>query len=308
MECRLRSSELAGLMLVAATLLVTGPAMAATDKKPAAPVVISSHFFRTSDGARLHYLQARPSATGGTAQVIVLVPGWSMPASLWRAQLRSLGRRHRVIALDPRGQGQSAVPADGFHIDRRADDLHELMSAHDRVVLVGWSLGALEVLQYIHRHGAGKLSALVLVDSSVGEGQAGSPSRFPEELRRNRRATLTEFVKAIFKTPRSAGEIKSLVDGAMRLPLEASLSLFPSSVPREHWRDTVQGYSGPLLYAVTPQFSEQARQLRSNRPGTRIEMFDKAGHALFVDEAERFNRLLGDFIDKSVVPGRTEDK
>ena len=149
--------------------------------------------------------------------------------------------------------------------------------------------------------------SLVLVDSSVGEGQAGSPSQFQEELRRNRRKVLNDFVKAIFKTPRSAGEIKTLVDGAMRMPLEASLSLFPSHVLREHWRETVVGYTGPLLYAVTPQFAEQARQLRNNRPGTRIEMFEKAGHALFVDEAERFNRLLGEFIDKTIVPGRTEE-
>ncbi len=307
MQRRSRSSEFAGLLLAAATLFVPGLSMAAADKKPAAPVVITNHFFRTSDGARLHYLKARPSGIHKQAQVIVLVPGWSMPASLWRAQLRSLGRSHRVIAFDPRGQGQSEVPADGYHIDRRADDLHDLVSAHDKVVLVGWSLGALEVLQYLHRHGAGKLAGLVLVDSSVGEGQAGSPSRFQEELRRNRRVMLGEFIKAIFKTPRSEREIKSLVNGAMRMPLEASLSLFPSHVLREHWRETVHGYSGPLLYAVTPQFAEQARQLRSNRPGTRIEMFDKAGHALFVDEPERFNRLLGEFIDKSIVPGRTEE-
>jgi len=295
MQRRVRSSELAGLILLAAALL-PGYSMATADKKQASSARITSHFFHTSDGARLHYLQARPAGTGKSAQVIVLVPGWSMPASLWQAQLQSLGRRHRVIAFDPRGQGQSEVPAEGYHIDRRADDLHELLSRQkQRVVLVGWSLGALEALQYLHRHGAGRLSGLVLVDSSVGEGQAGSPSQFPEELRRNRRKVLNDFVKAIFRTPRSEREIQSLVNGALRMPLEASLSLFPSSVPREHWREIVHGYNGPLLYAVTPQFAEQARQLRNNRPGTRIEIFEQAGHALFVEEAEQFNRLLQDF-------------
>jgi pimeloyl-ACP methyl ester carboxylesterase len=31
-------------------------------------------------------------------------------------------------------------------------------------------------------------------------------------------------------------------------------------------------------------------------PSTRVELFDDAGHALFVDDATRFNAVLGDFL------------
>jgi pimeloyl-ACP methyl ester carboxylesterase len=31
------------------------------------------------------------------------------------------------------------------------------------------------------------------------------------------------------------------------------------------------------------------------RPKTRVELFEEAGHALFVDEPERFNRVLDSF-------------
>ena len=47
---------------------------------------------------------------------------------------------------------------------------------------------------------------------------------------------------------------------------------------------------------MTPQFAAQAESLKANRPGTRVELFEAAGHALFVDEAERFNAVLSDFI------------
>jgi microsomal epoxide hydrolase len=84
------------------------------------------------------------------------------------------------------------------------------------------------------------------------------------------------------------------------MPLEPGLALFPGErIPREHWRDTAHRFSKPLLYAVTPQFADQAESLRNSRPATRVELFESAGHALFVDEADRFNSLLGDFISRN---------
>ncbi len=256
---------------------------------------ITSRHFQTTDHVRLHYLEAMPKSATPRSTVIVLIPGWSMPASIWKSQLEVLGREWHTIALDPRGQGLSEIPHHGFDIDRRSDDINELRQLHPELVLVGWSLGALEVLNMIHRHGQGGITALALIDSSVGEGPATGPSGFPGELRRNRRHALTEFTKAMFRIPRTAGDIRTLVSQAMRMPLEASISLFPGSVPRDLWRRTVLGFDGPLLYAVTPQFFEQARLLAANRPGTRIERFPEAGHALFADAPGRFNQIILEF-------------
>ena len=264
---------------------------AATTKNTARPAV-SSRYFHTTDNVRLHFLEVMPRLPKPSSTVILLVPGWSMPASIWKAQLETLGRDWHTIALDPRGQGLSEIPNYGFDIDRRSDDIHELRQIHPALVVVGWSLGALEVLNMIHRHGNSGITALMLVDSSVGEGTSTGPSGFPAELRRNRRHALTAFTKAMFRTPRTAGDIRNIVNQAMRMPLEASLSLFPGSVPRELWRKTALGFDGQLLYAVTPQFFEQARLLEEHRPGTRIERFPDAGHALFVDFPDRFNQLI----------------
>ena len=264
---------------------------------------IRSTHLKTSDGVRLHILEAAPGGPADTGAasgpVIALVPGWSMPACIWQPQLVALGARWRVAALDPRGQGESEIPARGFDIEWRATDVHEFVARYRRAVLVGWSLGALEALQCVHRHGEGGLEALVLVDSSVGEDPPpASGAAFIEALQRDRRATIDAFVRDMFNSPRGAGELGALTDAAMRMPLEASLSLFPRSIPRAHWRDLARGLRKPLLYIVTGQFSEQAQALRRNRPETRIALFESAGHALFVDEPDRFNRLLGAFIEE----------
>ena len=85
------------------------------------------------------------------------------------------------------------------------------------------------------------------------------------------------------------------------MPLEASLSIFPGSrIPRDRWRAAVHGFSKPLLYVVTPQFAGQAFSLQKNRPATQIEVFQTAGHALFVDEPERFNASLATFLETAL--------
>ena len=285
--------------MIPAALLAAALATLVAALHPAQVDLKSTHF-TTTDGVRLHVIEAGESRPGEPA--IAFVPGWSMPASIWRRQLEALGANHRVVALDPRGQGESDSPAEGFNTERRAEDIHEFVSRHAPVVLVTWSLGSLEALQYVHDHGDAALSALVIVDSSVGEGPAPAPRNpavpgFQDELRRDRAAVVDGFVRAMFRSQQPEPELLALRDGALRIPLEQSLSLFPGErIPRERWRDTAHRFSKPLLYAVTPQFAAQAESLKANRPGTRVELFEAAGHALFVDEAVRFNAVLADFI------------
>ncbi len=221
-----------------------------------------------------------------------------MPANIWRAQLEALGARYHSLALDPRGQGESQIPAHGYTAERRATDISEFIEPLSNVLLVGWSLGALDALQYIDMFGAEKIAGLVLVDSSVGEEPVpASGGAFLTSLKQNRDKALNGFVRAIFVKPRPKAEISALVKGAKRMSLANSIALLSYPYEREHWKRIAHAFDKPLLYVVTPQFAAQAGSLQKNRPATRIEIFERAGHALFVDEPERFNALIGSFAE-----------
>lgn len=255
---------------------------------------LSRRTFRTSDGVDLSFLVA--GAGHGKKLHITFIPGWCMPATVWRMQLEALGGRYQALALDPRGQGESQIPAHGYTAERRATDIGEFIRPLSNVVLVGWSLGALEVLQYVQMFGEEKIAGMALVDSSVGEPPAPpSSAPFTNDLRQNRGKALEGFIPAIFAKPRPKKEIDSLIRGAKRMSLENSIALLSYPFEREHWKRIVHGFGKPLLYVVTPQFAAQARNLQNHRPGTQIEIFERAGHALFVDEPERFNALIAHF-------------
>ena len=249
--------------------------------------------FQTSDGVLLSVIEC---GVADAPLTLALIPGWCMPAWLFSRQFETLSKHHRVIALDPRGQGESDVPEHGYHFERRALDIHEWLQPHENVLLMGWSLGALEVLEYAHRHGEHKLAGMVLVDSSVGELPVPpTGGGFLDDLRRDRDKTLDGFVREMYAKPRPESETQALLRDVKRISLDNSIALVSSGIPREHWKACAHAFKKTLLYVVTPQFEEQAHNLKINRPATRIEVFKEAGHALFVDEPERFNALMLDF-------------
>jgi microsomal epoxide hydrolase len=123
----------------------------------------ASGHFQTSDGVKLHYLET------GSGPSLVFVPGWTMPAEIWEHQLRFFSTTHRVVALDPRGQGLSEKPAYGYQPSRRALDIGELLDhlGGGPAVVAGWSLAMQEVLVLTHEYGTGNIRAVVLVDHSI---------------------------------------------------------------------------------------------------------------------------------------------
>jgi non-heme chloroperoxidase len=301
------------LILAATTSRAAVPTGGAVDGGPvgSGPVVGSAvldGFFQTSDGVRLHYLEAGPA----TANTILFVPGWAMPAWIWQPQLAFFAHHYHVVALDPRGQGDSEVPASGYEPVRRGQDIDELIShlGSRKVLLVGWSLGVLDSLSWLHDHGDTRLAGLVLVDNSVGEDPPPAPRkpalRKPGPVHRGPVLPYAErmhaFVQGMFHHPQTAAYIESLTEAVLHLPELAARHLLAYPVPRSFWKEAVYSTSLPVLYVVRPGLAGQAANLAAHHPATDTALFPESGHALFVDDADRFDRLMQDFIQRRIWP------
>jgi microsomal epoxide hydrolase len=111
------------------------------------------------------------------------------------------------------------------------------------------------------------------------------------------------FVAGMFLHKPSESYLDRLTEATLRTPEAASRALLAYPMPRTYWRDALYSTQKPVLYVVRPGWlAEQAANLAHNRPGTQIAVFSDAGHALFVDDAARFNALLGGFITRTVWP------
>jgi len=264
---------------------------------------VESRFFAASDGTRLHYLEAGPP---GVDRTIVLVPGWTMPAWIWGPQIEAFARRWRVVAFDPRGQGESEVAASGYEPGRRGQDIADLLAqlAGPPALLVAWSLGVLDSLAYVHARGDARVAGLVLVDNSVGEEPPPAPPPKPNRHapRLPHDVAMDRFVRGMFQHPQSEDYLVRLVRATLVTPEPACRALLAYPVPRTYWREAVYSTAKPVLYVVRPHLQGQAANLALHHPAAETAMFATAGHALFVDEPARFDAVVEDFIARRVWP------
>jgi non-heme chloroperoxidase len=283
-----------GLLLV---LLLGAPRLAQASYQ--SPSIARDRFFISSDHVQLHYLEA------GRGQTLVFVPGWTMPAWIFDRQIADLSRRYHVVAFDPRGQGDSTITAGGYEPGRRGQDIADLIAelrTPQPVLLIGWSLGVLDVLAYVHSHGDADIAGLVLIDNSVGEEPPPAPSRAPRVRgpRLTREAAMSRFVRSMFHTQQPAAYLNELTETALRTPPEAARELLSYPVPRSYWKEAVYSTPKPVLYIVRPGLSGQAANLAAHRPGAESVVLQGVGHALFVDDAAHFDALLQDFIRRRI--------
>jgi pimeloyl-ACP methyl ester carboxylesterase len=105
-----------------------------------------------------HVLHPADQAPTGPGEAVLFVHGNVSSAVFWQQQLLALAEsgRQRALAVDLRGYGDAEpLPVDATRgVGDWSDDLAALVGALrlDRVHLVGWSMGAGVVLQYLLDH------------------------------------------------------------------------------------------------------------------------------------------------------------
>ena len=260
----------------------------------------ADRYFLTSDGVHLHYVEA------GRGRTIVMVPGWTMPEWIFDRQIAALSQHYRVIAFDPRSQGESEVAPTGHDPWRRGQDIAELLDrlGPDPVLLMGWSLGVLDSLAYLNLHGDQRVAGLVLVDNSVGEdpppsgsGHASRPGR-----KLSRAEQMHQFVDGMFTHPQPRPWLDRLTEACLRTPPDAAAALLAYPVPRAFWKQAVYSTAHPVLYIVRPQWAGQAANLAARHPNAETVVMEGVGHALFVDDPARFDSTVEAFIHRRVWP------
>lgn len=254
-------------------------------------------FFQTSDGVRIHYTDA------GHGPAVVFIPGWAMPAWIWQKQIDALSPRYRVIAVDPRSQGDSAQPSFGHLPERRARDYKELVdSLHlDRPVLVGWSMACGELVKYAQQFGVENVRGFVLVDGLIYDklppGVFPAMSGWMNDLQSDRRKQANGFVRSLFKKPQPEEYLNRLIEAAVRVPADTAAVLIYNMIAIPDFSPGVARMTRPVLFAYQPETQSSADFLQAKLgSGVRLQRFEGAGHALFVDEPEKFNRVLDDFL------------
>jgi len=261
-----------------------------------------SGFVKTSDGVRIHYLEA------GSGRAIVFIPGWTMPAWIWQKQIDEFSKRYRVIAVDPRSQGESDKPTYGHLPETRSRDYKELVDqlGLKQPVLVGWSMGCGELIKYVEQFGTDNIGGLVLVDGYLSD--KPSPEMFVaisgwmNQIQLDRQKQADAFVRTMFKKPQPEDYLKLVADASAQVPADTAVVLIYDMLAVNDFSAGLARLSGmkanrPVLFMYQPETQQTADYLKSKLGDKlQLERFDGDGHALFIDDPEKFNHVLEEFV------------
>jgi non-heme chloroperoxidase len=270
------------------------------------------------DGVRIHYVDG---GAAGTNTTILFVPGWCMSSAVWRDQLNAFASSARVVSIDPRSQGQSTITTKSNTPEQRAQDLHRVIRslALTNVVLVGWSQGVQDLAAYANSFEGDGISGYVLVDAAVGSGAAASVAR-PEALKQQLELLvmyqqspneyLHGMMNAIIRSAEGRKRIDEFVTIGLRTPPDLGVSMLVMDFIAYDRRPALAKFNRPTLIIAAAESDELEAQREMSRQikDARFEAIEDAGHAVFLDQPERFRALLADFVrrlpaDQRVEPG-----
>ena len=246
-----------------------------------------------ADGVRLHV------ADEGSGPAVVLVGGYGMPGEAWRLQRDHLRQRCRVVTVDRRSHGRSDRPSHGQRISRHAADLAHVLEALDLrdALLVGSSMGASTCLAHADLHGAGRTSALVLVDQTP---KLVNEDDWDLGFFGLQRAGLDDWVRSFpdglnpFHTVPPPELLGLMADGP-EFSVDATRALLRNHAEQD-WRDVVERLPVPLV-AVAGRHSpvwpwQSSAWMAEHAPDGRLEVLEHSGHVPFLEEPAAFNEVL----------------
>lgn len=120
----------------------------------------------TINGAELHYAER-----GTSVRPVVMAHGFMFDHRAYDAQMTALSERHRCVAFDWRGQGESQVATSGYDVDALTADAAALVERLDLAPchFVGTSMGGFVALRLAARRPELVRSIALLSTSYRGE-------------------------------------------------------------------------------------------------------------------------------------------
>jgi non-heme chloroperoxidase len=321
---RLSSLRVAAVAMVCAVAVIAGAASgAAKERKPAE----RSGFITTSDGVKIHYIEAGHLSTSPSAQIgnpmpkdavikkgeiglsaahqfpsILFVPGWTMPAWIWQSQIDYFSHDYRVVAMDPRSQGQSSQTNDGLYPAARARDIKAVVDQLHLapVVIVAWSMAVVETMAYVDQFGTGDFAGLILVDNDAGgraPADADQDFGLLKGVLEDRQKAADGFIRTLnFKKPHPEGYINKVEKASLQVPTNSAVALLVGYFVADY-RPVLPKIDKPVVIcAAKSGYMSTIVAMQKNIPTSKLEIFEGDGHALFVDDPDKFNALVEDFL------------
>ena len=269
-------------------------------------------FIEVEKNVRLHISDL------GEGSPVILIHGWPLSDAMYEYQYAALIKNgFRAIGITLRGFGQSDKPYGKYDYDVFAEDIKVVLEELqiDNAVLCGFSFGGATVIRFASKYNNEHINKLVLFGAAAPceVRRDDFPYGLPIEILNswielnsaNRPQLIEEFGKLFAATetalPKNISDwLASIQFQSSQYAMEQGLIMIRDS----DLRADLEKITIPtaIFHGKLDKLSpfELAEQLHNGIAYSKLIAFENSGHALFLEEREKFNDELIKFIkDKS---------
>jgi len=262
----------------------------------------------TVNGATLWYTDE-----GAGPAAIVFAHGLLWSGRMFDAQVAALKDRHRCITFDFRGQGQSAVTADGYDMETLAEDAVALIEAlgASPCHFVGLSMGGFVGMRLAARRPE-LIRSLVLMETSAEPEPAESGAKYrmlgrvvSMVGRLGMRLVMPRVMRIMFgrkflEDPARRAERRLWKARGMENDPVGVVRALQGVIDRVAIYDELPRITCPTLVMVGDQdvatVPAKAQRIHAAIPGSRLVVIPGAGHTSSAEEPEFVNAALAEFL------------
>lgn len=244
--------------------------------------------------------------SGGTGEPVLLVHAIGCDHRMWDGLGTALSPRFRVIRMDVRGHGRSAVTPRPYSLDQLADDARDLLDSLkiDKAHWVGLSMGGMIGQAFALRHPQ-RLRKLVLANTTSTYGTQG-PEMWEARAKavgEGGMAAVKELAMQRYFTDDFRGSRSDVVDriGSGFLATDPEGYIACCNAIRDlDFSGDLHRIKAPTLVIAgekdvgTPVAMSKA--IADAIPGATLAVIPGAAHLSAVENPEEFNRLVEDFL------------
>jgi 3-oxoadipate enol-lactonase len=233
---------------------------------------------------------------------LVLSHSLACSTRMWDPQVDAFKGSHCILNYDMRGHGQSAAPAGPYTLEMLADDVLGLMKAvgAERAKFVGLSIGGM-IGQTLALKNPGAFEKMVFADTTHTQ----SPDMIKQWDDRIRIAR-TQGMKALVPTTmerwftapfRDKPEAKKIADIVAATPVEGYVGC-GQAIMKLNTTARLKDIKLPVL-AITGESDAAApgtRYIGEHVPGAKFVSIAQASHIANIEQPEKFNQALREFL------------
>ena len=270
----------------------------------------ANNFVEAADGTNLFFRDS------GAGKPMLFAAPWALNSAWWEYQVYGLASDEiRCITYDRRGHGRSGEPNRGYDFDTLADDLAAIIQQLDLqdVTLVGHSMGCGEVVRYLTRHRAVRVSRAVLVSTitpfalktvdNSDDGDRAALALVRETLAKDHAQPLAAYAPTFFGVPKNKVSqeimdwwVRMMVDGCSLRTMNFLHKMFTET----DFRPELPKISVPTLLIhgdsdMSTPIDTTGRKTAPLIRGSRLKVYEGAAHGLPITHASQLNLDLATF-------------